>query len=102
MKAHTIKPTEDDDTRRAHIVVPVEVLQEVDALVGPRRRSEFFISAVREKLERERLRRLAHQVAGSLKDSETPGWETPEAASAWVRDLREESERGRLSHRTRV
>lgn len=97
METHTAKPIEGETARRAHVVIPAELLNDVDALVGPRRRSEFFAAAVREKLERERLRRVAHQLAGSLKDSDTPGWETPEATSVWVRNVRVESDRERHS-----
>lgn len=77
---------------RAHVVVPEDLLREVDALVGPRRRSEFFADAAREKLGRERLRRVAHEMVGSLKAEPTPDWETPELASTWVRSLRVESD----------
>ena len=79
-------------TRRAHVVVPEELLDEVDRLVGPRRRSEFLADAAREKLARERLRKVAHELVGSLRDEATPGWETPDEASAWVRSLRTESD----------
>lgn len=78
--------------KRAHLVVPEDLLAEVDKLVGPRRRSEFFVDAAREKVQRERLRVLAHDLAGSLAEAKIPGWETPEAASAWVRALRRESD----------
>lgn len=81
-----------NETKRAHVVVPEDLLREVDALVGPRRRSEFFADAAREKVARERLRRAAHAMAGSLRDQQIPHWETPEAASAWARALRAESD----------
>jgi hypothetical protein len=84
-------------TRRAHVVIPEDLLHEVDALVGPRRRSEFFVEAAREKVQRERLRTLAHEMAGSLSDQQISGWETPEAASAWVRSLRLESDQRTFS-----
>jgi metal-responsive CopG/Arc/MetJ family transcriptional regulator len=77
---------------RTHIVVPEELVREVDALVGPRHRSEFCVEAVRERVGRMKLRRLAHELAGSLKNVDTPDWETPEAASAWVRRLRREND----------
>lgn len=89
---HTPKRIVSTDSRRVHVVIPEDLLQEVDALVGPRRRSEFFIDAAREKVARERLRRVAHELAGSLKDEDISGWETPEATSAWVRSLRAESD----------
>jgi metal-responsive CopG/Arc/MetJ family transcriptional regulator len=37
---------------RAHIVVPEDLLREVDALVGHRKRSDFFVEAAREKIDR--------------------------------------------------
>lgn len=79
-------------TRRAHVIVPEELLAEVDALVGARRRSEFFVDAVREKVAREQLRIAAHRLAGSLTDSSIPAWETSDSSLAWVRSLREESD----------
>jgi metal-responsive CopG/Arc/MetJ family transcriptional regulator len=82
--------------RRAHVLIPDDLLQDVDALVGPRRRSEFLVEAAREKLARETLRREAHKLGGSLADVETPGWETSEASREWVRALRRESDERRL------
>jgi predicted transcriptional regulator len=80
------------ETVRTHIVMPKELVAEVDHLVGPRRRSEFIAEAVAEKVARERLRQAAHKVAGSLADVDTPGWETPESTVEWVRALRRESD----------
>jgi hypothetical protein len=99
MKAHTAKHTGVGEVRRAHVVVPQDLLKEVDALVGPRGRSEFFVGAAREKLARERLRKVAHEMVGSLKDRDIPGWETPESAAAWVQSLRTESDERAFSHR---
>jgi metal-responsive CopG/Arc/MetJ family transcriptional regulator len=51
---------------RTHVLIPEEILQEVDALVGPRRRSEFFAEAATEKLARDRLSHLFRRATGSL------------------------------------
>lgn len=74
--------------RRAHVFMPDEVIRQVDALVGTRRRSRFITEAVEEKLGR--LDRVAafERVVGSLKNAEIPGWETSEAAAEWVHNLR--------------
>jgi hypothetical protein len=64
----------------------------VDALVGPRKRSEFLVDAARERVRREKARKLAHELAGSLKENHLPEWDTPESASAWVHRLRRESD----------
>ena len=78
----------DTRQRRAHIVMPVELVEEIDAQVGPRKRSQFVQEAVKEKLRRQRLQTSLAEMAGSLADVDIPGWETPEAAAEWVRALR--------------
>lgn len=50
------------------------------------------MEAAREKMDRMKLRRTAHKLAGFLKDADTPCWQTPAATSAWVRSLRRESD----------
>src|SRR5664279_4450126 len=42
---------------RTHLIAPRELIEEVDRLVGPRKRSEFFTEALNEKLTREKLLR---------------------------------------------
>ena len=75
-------------TIRTHVLVPQDLVASVDRLVGRRRRSAFFAEAAAEKLARLRLAEAAEQAAGSLASVDVPGWETPEAASEWVRASR--------------
>jgi hypothetical protein len=75
------------------MVIPEEIIAEVDELVGSRQRSKFVTEAVREKLGRERLARELDRVAGSVANVDIPGWESPEAATEWVRSLRRASDR---------
>jgi hypothetical protein len=75
-------------TARTHVVLPPDLLAEIDRLVGPRRRSQFFVDAVTEKLARLKLAEIAQRAAGSLADAETPLWRSPEAASDWVHNSR--------------
>jgi hypothetical protein len=74
--------------RRAHVVLPQDVMNEIDEVVGPRGRSRFIEEAVVRELRRRRLRAALAAMDGALADVEIPGWETPEATSAWVRALR--------------
>lgn len=76
---------------RAHIIIPDELVAEVDALVGPRKRSQFFAEAAADRLRRERLMAAAAAAAGSLVDVDIPGWETPESTYEWVRARRRAS-----------
>ena len=74
---------------RTHIVLPTQLLDEIDAIVGPRERSKFIAEAAAEKLRRMRLVDLVDKLAGSLKGRDTPGWETAESAAAWVHESRQ-------------
>lgn len=74
---------------RVQVTLNEEVLREVDALVGKRRRSEFISAAVAEKLRRERQMRAVREFAGDLEHVDIPGWETHESTVAGVRALRD-------------
>lgn len=75
---------------RTHLVIPDDVLAEIDELFGPRRRSKVVTNALRETIRRERLLRALELAEGSLKDDDIPGWETSESAYAWVRAGRQD------------
>jgi len=84
-----------DDTRkqrRIHIVMPGDLVAAIDALVGQRRRSQFIAETISAELRRRRLDAALAEMDGALADFDIPGWETPEAAAAWVRALRDGDE----------
>ncbi|MBI2939721.1 MAG: hypothetical protein HYY04_04720 [Chloroflexi bacterium] len=76
-------------TARAHIVLPEELLSQVDRVAGKRKRSHFVEEAIREKLAREALSAALRKTAGILDPADYPEWETPEGISAWVRASRQ-------------
>jgi hypothetical protein len=78
---------------RTHVVMPKETVRDIDDLVGRRARSKFLAEAAEEKLRRLRQQAALRKVAGSLKDLDVPGWETPDAASEWVVQSRAEDDR---------
>jgi hypothetical protein len=77
-------------TQRAHILIPGDLLREIDALVGPRGRSAFLLETARQEVQRRKL-------LGFL-ESEQPAWKAedhPElagGAGTWVRQLRQQGE----------
>ena len=85
---------------RTHVRLPEDLVREVDRVVGARRRSRFVEEAIRTQLKRQKLATALDKVAGSLKDVDIPGWETPEAASAWVAASRAADDR-RIDQRVR-
>jgi predicted transcriptional regulator len=80
---------------RAHIVLPDDLVEEIDRIVGKRQRSAFIAEATRERLRREKRTRALQQGAGILKEEDYQHWATPEKVARWVRKVRRESERGR-------
>lgn len=73
---------------RAHIVLPEDLIAEVDEVAGKRKRSRFVEEAIRDKLRREKLRVALKTTAGILNPADYPEWSTPERTSEWVRNSR--------------
>ncbi len=76
---------------RTHVRLPQELVREVDAMVGARRRSRFVEEAIRNQLKREKMAVALRSTAGSLR-GDYPAWGSPEQVSAWVAERREEDE----------
>jgi hypothetical protein len=80
-------------TKRAHILLPQDLVREIDAIVGPRGRSAFLVETAREAVRRQRLLAFLRSKEPAWKDEDHP--ELKNGAGAWVRKLRKESdERG--------
>ena len=77
---------------RTHFIAPKELIEEVDKLVGPRRRGEFLTEAAAQKLKREKLLKVTREVM-KLPPVGVPEWQTAESTSKWVHDLRVENDR---------
>jgi hypothetical protein len=73
---------------RTHIILPDRLIEEVDTVVGKRKRSRFVEEAVREKLKRGALLKALKETAGILPPDEYPEWKTPEKVVEWVRESR--------------
>lgn len=76
--------------RRTNLILPDELVREVDRVAGPRNRSRFVADAVRDRLRRERLREAWDASFGAIMREEHPEWATPKLVESWVRALRAE------------
>jgi len=77
--------------KRTHIVVPAELATQIDALVGKRGRSRFFVELAEREVRRRRLLQALQEVTGAWKDEDHP--ELKDGAANWVERLRQEDER---------
>ena len=90
------------ERRRAHVVLPSDLVCESDERVGQRRRSEFSQEAIEEKLNRLCRVEAFERVVGSCKDNGIPEWKTPESTAEWLRKLRQDRDLGDWFERPRA
>jgi len=77
--------------KRAHVVIPDQLVRAIDELVGSRQRSAFLAQAAERELLRLRQLKALDAAAGAWKDKDHP--ELRRGADVWVRKLRQENER---------
>jgi hypothetical protein len=77
--------------KRTHVILPEDLLAEIDALVGQRGRSAFLIEILRQEVNRRRLLAVLGNPEPAWKDEDHP--ELAEGAAAWVRRMRDEDNR---------
>ena len=76
--------------KRTHVVLPEQLVKEIDTLVGSRQRSSFLTRAAERELMRLRQIKALDEVAGVWKDKDHPALK--QGAVKWVKKLRRESE----------
>lgn len=75
---------------RTNLMLPPELVAEVDRIAGPRNRSRYVAEAVAARLRRDRLKEVWDRSFGILKAEDYPHWATSEMVVEWVRALRAE------------
>jgi metal-responsive CopG/Arc/MetJ family transcriptional regulator len=79
---------EAQETRRINVIFPVRLLQELDELAPPRKRSEIIVAATSDYVHRLRLLRAIQESAGIWEDASHPELATPEDIDGWLRQMR--------------
>jgi len=75
-------------TVRTNLLLPKDLVDEVDHFAGPRGRSRYVAEALADRLRRDRLREAVKATAGAWRDHSL--FPTSEAVVAWVRERRAE------------
>jgi predicted transcriptional regulator len=73
---------------RIHINLPDDLVDDIDAIAGERKRSEYISEAVGVAVKRDRLRKAIAAGSGILDAKKYPYWETPEKVASWIRESR--------------
>jgi Arc/MetJ-type ribon-helix-helix transcriptional regulator len=79
------------DAKRTHVVLAEQLVEDIDRLVGARRRSSFLAEAAEKELLRRRQIAALKSAAGAWKDADHP--ELKHGSAQWVHKMRQESER---------
>ena len=87
-------------TTRTHVILPAEVLREIDALVGRRGRSAFLAEIAVQEVRRRKLLALLYRQEPAWKDQDHP--ELKHGAAAWVSKMRRDEQKLRDKERTRT
>lgn len=75
---------------RTNLLLPKELVDEVDRYAGERGRSRYVADALRAKLKRDRFREMIGATAGVLRAEDYPEWATSDRVVEWVRERRRE------------
>lgn len=73
---------------KAHLVFPLNVLEEVDQIAGKRKRSLFIVEATQEKLERERFLKTLDETKGAWTDKHHAELRTGRDVEQYLREKR--------------
>lgn len=74
---------------RTHVLLSKKLLEQIDELVGERKRSEFINDVLEERVRRDRLRKAMEAVeATPPQPGAPPEWDEPGGPARWVHDLR--------------
>jgi metal-responsive CopG/Arc/MetJ family transcriptional regulator len=74
---------------KAHLVIPTEILEEVDKIAGKKKRSLFIAEATREKLEKERFLKALEETHGAWADQNHPELRTNKDMERYVMEKRQ-------------
>jgi hypothetical protein len=79
------------NNKRTHIVIPQQLVNEIDNVVGKRGRSTFLTQAAEKELVRLRQIKALETAAGTWRDQDHP--ELKQGAAKWVKQLRQDYDR---------
>jgi Arc/MetJ-type ribon-helix-helix transcriptional regulator len=74
---------------RTNVTLPVEMIAESDRLAGARGRSAYAAEAVRDRLRRDRMRRVFDETIGAAAGQSR--WRHPDEVYRYVRSLRDDT-----------
>jgi metal-responsive CopG/Arc/MetJ family transcriptional regulator len=75
---------------RTNLLLPKDLVEEVDRFAGPRGRSRYVAEALQTRLRRDRLKEMIERTAGVWSAEDYPEFATSAMVVEWVRARRAE------------
>jgi hypothetical protein len=79
---------EPEETRRINVTFPARLLEDLDELAPPRKRSQIIVTATADYVRRLKLLTAIRETAGVWDDESHPELTTPEDIDRWLRQIR--------------
>lgn len=76
------------ESRRINVTFPAELLDDLDSLAPPRKRSQIIVEATADYVRRLKLLTAIKETAGIWTDEDHPELSTPEDIDRWLREMR--------------
>ena len=73
--------------KRTHVIVPEELIREIDRLSGKRKRSQFITRAIKREIQRLDYIMAVRETSGTWESNSHP--ELSGGSDSWVRTMRE-------------
>jgi hypothetical protein len=77
-------------TKRTHVVLPDDLVRQIDKIAGARGRSAFLTDLAKREIKRQELLEIFKRKEPIWKDEDHP--ELKDGAAAWIRKMRAESD----------
>jgi hypothetical protein len=76
------------ETRRINVTFPEDLLNELDQLAPPRKRSQIIVRATAEYVRKLKLLAVIKETSGAWDDASHPELATPDDVERWIRQMR--------------
>ena len=76
------------ETRRINVTFPVRLLEDLEKLAPPRKRSQIIVTATADYVHRLKLLSAIKETAGIWDDESHPELSAPEDIDRWLRQVR--------------
>lgn len=77
-----------EETRRINVTFPEHLLDELDRLAPPRKRSQIIVTATAEYVRKLKLLAAIKETAGAWDDASHPELASGEDIERWIREIR--------------